>query len=70
MRCDELRSITIILRSSFLPEEPKRRIWRGYYRDVGLKSPLPIYVLGLKLEPRTEAVRERASVMRGVRVSR
>ena len=56
MRCDKLKSITIILRSSFLPEEPKRRISRGYCRDAGLKSPLPMYVLGLKPEPRTEAI--------------
>ena len=56
MRCDELRSITVILRSSFLPEEPKRRISRGYCRDIGPRSPLPIYILGLKLELRTETV--------------
>ena len=67
MRYDELRATTIISRSSFLPEEPKRRISRGYCRDIGPRSTLPMYVLGLKPEPRTKTVRERINVMRGVR---
>ena len=56
VRCDELKAITVISRSSFLPEKPKRRISRGYCRDIGPRSPLPMYVLGLKLKLRTETV--------------
>ena len=67
VRCDELKAIIVISRSSFLPEEPKRRISRGYCRDIGPRSTLPMYVLGLKPEPRTKTVRERINVMRGVR---
>ena len=39
-------------------------------RDIGPRSPLPMYVLGLKLEPRIETVQERVNIMKGVRVSR
>ena len=41
-----------------------------YYRDIRPRSPLPLYVLGLKPESRTKTVRERVNVRRGVRVSR
>jgi len=39
-------------------------------RDIGSRSPLPLYELGLKPEPRTETIRERVNVMKGVHVSR
>ena len=33
MMCGKSEVIIVILKSSFLPEEPKRRISSGYYRD-------------------------------------
>ena len=51
--CRGHRATTMTSISSFLLEEPKRRISRGYYRGIELRSPLFIYVLGLRPKPRT-----------------
>ena len=53
VRCDGLKATIVISRSSFLLEEPKRRISRGYCRGIGPRSSLSIYVLGPKPKPRT-----------------
>ena len=45
--CDEHRLARVMSRSSFLPEEPERRISRGYCRGIGPKSSLSTYILGL-----------------------
>ena len=39
-------------KSSFLVKEPERRIPRGYCRDIGLRSSLSVYILGLWPNPR------------------
>ena len=45
--CNEQAISVVTSKSSFLPEEPKRRISRGYYRDIGPRSSLSMYILGL-----------------------
>ena len=46
------RLTRLTLRSSFLPEEPKRGIPRGYCRDSRLRNSLSMYTLGLGPNPR------------------
>ena len=53
VRCDELKAITVISKSSFLPKEPERRISKGYFRGIGLENSLSMYILGLRPKPRT-----------------
>ena len=51
--CDGLRATTMVSKSSFLPEEPERRISRGYCRGIRFRSSLSMYILGLRPKPRT-----------------
>jgi len=51
--CKEHRATTVTLKSFFLLEEPKRRISGGYCRGIGPRSPLSMYIVGLKPNPRT-----------------
>ena len=44
--CKEHRATTVTSKSSFLPEEPERRVLKGYCRDVGPRSSLSVYILG------------------------
>ena len=44
--CKEHKATTVTSKSSFLLEEPERRISRGYCRDVGPRSSLSVYILG------------------------
>ena len=55
MGCDGLRATTVLSKSSFLPEEPKRITLRGYYRGIGPGSSLSMYILGLRPKLRTRS---------------
>jgi len=50
---DEHGLAGVTSKSSFLPEEPERRILRGYCRGIGPKSSFSMYILGLRPKPRT-----------------
>ena len=50
--CDDHELAKVTSKSSFLPDEPERRISRGYCRAIGPKSSLSMYILGLRLKPR------------------
>ena len=54
--CREHRATTVTSRSSFLLEEPERKIPRGYCRGIGPWSPLFRYIMDLEPRPRTEGV--------------
>ena len=54
--CDGLRATTVISKSSFLPKESERRISRGYCRDIGPRSSLSMYILGLRPKLRTRGL--------------
>ena len=48
-----VHSVSIVTsKSSFLLEEPERRISKGYCRDIRPRSPLSMYTLGLRPNPR------------------
>ena len=44
---DRHKLAKVTSKSSFLAEEPERRILRGYCRDIGPRSSLSVYILGL-----------------------
>ena len=47
MMCDRHGLAEVTSKSSFLAEEPKRRIPGGYCRDIGPRNSLSVYILGL-----------------------
>ena len=65
MGCDGLRATTVVSKSSFLPEEPKRITLRGYYRGIGPGSSLSMYILGLRPKPRTRSHPRRSKHYQG-----
>ena len=65
VECREYRVITVMSKYSFLPEEPERRISRGYCRGIGPRSPLFIWVLGLRPKPRTRDLSRRVKHYQG-----
>ena len=68
--CKEHRATTVMLKSSFLPEEPERRILRGYYRGIGPRSSLSIYIMGLRSKPRTGRHLRRVNIVKRAYVSK
>ena len=65
MMYDEHRLAKVTLKSSFLPKEPERRISRGYCRDIGPRSSLSMYILGLRPKPRTMGCLRRSKHCQG-----
>ena len=51
--CGEHWATIVTLKSSFHAEESERRILKGYCRGIGPRSPLFMYVLGLRPKLRT-----------------
>ena len=49
---DEHGLAGVTSKSSFLPEEPERRILRGYCWGIGPRSLLSMFILGLRPKPR------------------
>ena len=49
----EHKATIMTSKSFFLPKETERRILRGYYKGIKHRSPLFIYVLGLRPKPMT-----------------
>ena len=66
----EHRVITVTSKSSILPEDPERRIPRGYCRGLGPRGPSFRYMMGLKPKPRTKGVRERVIVVKRAHVGK
>ena len=52
------RTTVVTTKSSLLPEDPERRISRGYCRGLGLRGPSFGYMMGLKPKPRTNGIQE------------
>ena len=46
--CDGHGLAKVTSKSSFLPDEPERRISKGYCRGIGPRSSLSMYILGLR----------------------
>ena len=65
VRCDELRAIMVISKSSFIPKEPERRISKGYCRGIGPGNSLSMYILGLRRKPRTRGRPRRSTHYQG-----
>ena len=55
-RAKEHRATTVTSKSSFLPEDPERRISRGYCRGLGPRGPSFGYMMGLKPKLRTKGI--------------
>ena len=55
--CREHMATAVMSRSSFLPEEPERRILRGYCRGIGPRNPLFRYIMDLRPKPGTKGIR-------------
>ena len=70
MGCDGLITTIVILKSSFLPEEPERRILRDYCRGIGPKGSLSLFILGLRSKPRIIGRPRMVNVVKGARVSK
>ena len=66
----EHRVITVTSKSSILPEDPERRIPRGYCRGLGPRGPSFRYMMGLKPKPRTKGVGERVIVVKRAHVGK
>jgi len=62
--CREQRATTVTSKSSFLPEEPERRISRGYCRGIGPRSSLFMYIMGLRPKPRTGRRPRRVNIVK------
>ena len=67
---NEHKLIGLTSKSSFLPEELEKRISRGYYRGIGLKSLLSMFILGLKPKSRIRSHPRRVNIFRGAHVSK
>ena len=68
--CREHRATTVTSKSSFLPEEPKRRISRGYCRGMVPKSSLFMYIMGLRPKQRIGRCPRMVNIVKRAHVSK
>ena len=70
MGCKKHKETTVTSKSFFLPEELERRILKGYYRGIGPRSSLSIYIMGLRPKPRTRGRPRRVNTVKGAHISK
>ena len=66
----EHKATAVTSKSFFLPEEPKRRISRGYCRGIGPKNSLSMHIIGLGPKPRTIGRPRRVGIVKEAYVSK
>ena len=68
--CKKHKATAVTSKSFFLPEEPKRRISRGYCRGIGPKNSLSMHIIGLGPKLRTIGRPRRVGIVKEAYVSK